>query len=122
MTLDSSSFTFTLDRTLYADFSHDDDITSILSAMGLFDQTAPLSNTAVQGADKTNGFSASHIVPFSSRVYFEKMVCEQQYSQDTGEELIRVVLNDRVLPLQQCSGDELGRCTVSAFVDSLNFA
>jgi hypothetical protein len=33
-----------------------------------------------------------------------------------------VIVNDRVLPLTQCGGDYLGRCTLSKFVDSLGFA
>jgi len=36
--------------------------------------------------------------------------------------LVRVIVNDRVVPLQRCGADKLGRCTVSAFVESLAFA
>jgi hypothetical protein len=38
------------------------------------------------------------------------------------EELVRVIVNDRVIPLQNCGADKLGRCTLSRFVDSLTFA
>ena len=131
-TLDSSNSTFPLGRSLYADFSHDNDITGIIGALGLFNSTAPLSNTTFESAAQTNGFTASRVVPFSGRVYIEKMVCSDAYTlvQDQGagsvrnstEELIRIILNDCVLPLEQCGGDRLGRCTVSNFVDSLLFA
>lgn len=118
-TLDSDATTFPVgvSNQLFADFSHDNDMTAIFSAMGFYNQTAQLSNTTSETIDQTNGYSASWTVPFAARAYFEKMQCWGQ-----SEELVRVLINDRVLPLTQCGGDSLGRCTLSAFVDSLSFA
>lgn len=116
-TLDSSPETFRLGAMLYADFSHDNDMMTIFSALGLFNSTAPLLNTTLQNVNETNGYAASRIVPFSSRAYFEKMMCVGE-----PEEMVRVVLNDRVMPLSTCGGDGLGRCKLSAFVNSLSFA
>lgn len=120
-TLDADSATFPLgpDVKLYADFSHDNDLTAIFAVLGLYNATAtrPLNMTMLQDTNETHGYSASWSVPFASRAYFEKMTC-------TGydEELVRVIVNDRVLPLETCGGDELGRCTLSKFVGSLTFA
>ena len=118
-TLDDSQITFPIggNTVLYADFSHDNDLTDIFSAVGLYNATAPLLNTTVETTKETRGYSASWTVPFAARAYFEKMRCVGQ-----DEELVRVIVNDRVLPLQTCGGDPLGRCTLSAFVDSLSFA
>jgi len=116
-TLDDSPVTFPLRRQLYADFSHDNDMTAIFSALGLYNGTAPLPNTTVVEAPQANGYSAAWTVPFAARAYFEKMSCRGH-----GEELVRVIVNDRVLPLTQCGGDRLGRCTLSSFVGSLGFA
>ncbi|KAG4418790.1 hypothetical protein IFR04_008072 [Cadophora malorum] len=116
-TLDGNNATFPLDAVLYADFSHDNDMMTIFSAMGLFNSTAPLSNTTLQTVQETNGFAVNRIVPFSSRAYFEKMTCT-----GAAEEMVRVVINDRVMPLDTCGGDALGRCTLSAWVNSLSFA
>ncbi|CZT00704.1 probable 3-phytase B precursor [Rhynchosporium graminicola] len=116
-TLDSSPTTFPLGASLYADFSHDNDMMTIFSALGLFNSTAPLLNTTLQNVGETHGFAASWLVPFGARAYFEKMTCV-----GAPEDMVRVVINDRVLPLQTCGGDGLGRCTLSAFVDSLSFA
>lgn len=116
-TLDDDPSTFALRRQLYADFSHDNDMTAIFSAIGLYDGTKPLSNTSVTEAPQAGGYSASWTVPFSARAYFEKMTCA-----GSKEELVRVIINDRVLSLTQCGGDRLGRCTLSKFVDSLSFA
>ena len=92
-------------------------MTAIFSALGLYNATGPLSNTTVIEAEQANGYSAAWTVPFAARAYFEKMQCHGH-----REELVRVIINDRVLPLTQCNGDSLGRCTLSAFVDSLGFA
>lgn len=116
-TLDSSSSTFPLNATLYADFSHDNDMTGIFSALGLYNSTPPLSNSTVESTLETNGYSSAWSVPFAARAYFEKMQCSGE-----SEELVRVVINDRVMPLTTCGGDELGRCKLSAFVESLSFA
>lgn len=116
-TLDDNPATFALGSKLYADFSHDNDMTAIFSAIGLFDDTKPLSNTTLTEAPQAGGYSATWTVPFSARAYFEKMKCA-----GSKEEFVRVIINDRVLPLTQCEGDRLGRCTLSKFVDSLSFA
>lgn len=118
-TLDDNPATFPLNRTLYADFSHDNDMTGIFYAMGLYNNTPALSNTSVQTAAELDGYASAWTVPFAARMYVEKMVCE-----DTGsnEELVRVLVNDKVRPLVNCDADDLGRCTVSKFVDSLSFA
>ncbi|KAK0883290.1 hypothetical protein LTR87_003032 [Friedmanniomyces endolithicus] len=116
-TLDGSNDTFPLGRRLYADFSHDNDMTGIFSALGLYNGTTGLlPNTTITEAPQANGYSAAWTVPFAARAYFEKMQCRGQ-----PEELVRVIVNDRVLPLTQCDGDRLGRCTLDAFVDSLGF-
>ncbi|KAK5723984.1 hypothetical protein LTR17_013733 [Elasticomyces elasticus] len=116
-TLDSDPATFALGRRLYVDLSHDNDMTAIFSALGLYNGTGPLPNTTVVEAPQANGYSAAWTVPFAARAYFEKMQCRGQ-----KQELVRVIVNDRVLPLTQCGGDRLGRCTLAAFVDSLGFA
>lgn len=56
-------------------------------------------------------------VPFAARAYFEKIQCHGH-----REELVRVIIDDRVMPLTQCGGDSLGRCGLGAFIDSLAFA
>ncbi|ORY63225.1 histidine phosphatase superfamily [Pseudomassariella vexata] len=116
-TLDSSPETFPLDRALYADFSHDNDMSNIFAAMGLYNETEPLSNTTKVSPKGTKGFSASWTVPFAARMYVEKLSCG-----DSDEEMVRVLINDRVIPLQNCGVDELGRCELGNFVDSLSFA
>lgn len=118
-TLDSNPATFPLEasHTLFADFSHDNDLSGHFAALGLYNATAHLSNTRLENEVQTHGFSAAWTVPFAARAYFEKMQCAGQ-----SEELVRVLVNDRVVPLQNCGADALGRCRLSAWIESLSFA
>lgn len=116
-TLDSSSTTFPLDTKLYADFSHDNDIEAILAALGLYNDTNPLLLTTIQDAEHSHGFSASWTVPFAARMYVEKMSC---FADEA--EYVRVIVNNRVMALHSCGGDDFGRCKLEDFVKSLSFA
>jgi hypothetical protein len=115
-TLDSDPKTFPLDRKVYADFSHDNDISGILAALGLYNNTKPLSNTTIETAEET-GYSAAWTVPFAARMYVEKLSCKH-----ADEDFVRVIVNDRVHDLAFCDGDKYGMCTLSRFVESQGFA
>lgn len=117
-TLDDSRKTFPLNRRLYADFSHDNDMSSIYAAMGLYNSSKDLSVEKRMPPETNGGFSAAWTVPFAGRMYVEKMRC----GGEGNEELVRVLVNDRVIPLQNCEADSMGRCGLSAFVNSLSFA
>lgn len=114
-TLDSSPATFPLHNKVYADFSHDNDMSSIFAALGLYNNTK-LSNTTQLSAEQA-GFSAAWTVPFAARMYVEKLRCKP-----CEEEFVRIIVNDRVQPLKFCGGDEHGRCTLGRFVQSQAFA
>lgn len=116
-TLDRNRNTFPLDRRLYADFGHSEDMTAVFAALGLYNTTLPLSTTYKMTEQEMHGYSAAWTVPFAARVYFEKLQCEGE-----DEDMVRVLVNGRVLPLESCGGDALGRCTLNAFVGSLGFA
>ncbi|TRX88469.1 hypothetical protein FHL15_010659 [Xylaria flabelliformis] len=116
-TLDGSRKSFPLDSVLYADFSHDNDMSGVFGALGLYNATEPLSNTTKASPRESGGYGASWAVPFAARMYVEKMQCE-----GTEEEFVRVLVNDRVIPLQNCDVDSLGRCLLSKYVESLSFA
>ena len=116
-TLDASSATFPLDRQIYADFSHDNDMTSIFSALGLFEKVPTLNKDRIMGIEETAGFASSRIVPFGGRILVEKLQCE-----GTQDEKVRVILNGRVWPLSLCDLDDRGMCNLQEFVQSLRFA
>lgn len=70
----------------------------------------------MESLQETDYYSAAWTVPFAARAYFEKLTC-----LGYEEELVRVIVNDRVMPLTSCGGDSLGRCKLGEFVDSLSF-
>lgn len=115
-TLDDNDDTFPLGRQLYADFSHDNDMTAVLAAMGIYNGTTLPTDKVVE-AENANGYSAAWTVPFAARIYVEKLECD--YDDD---EYVRVLVNDRVVPLPQCKSDRHGRCSLDDFIDSLSFA
>jgi hypothetical protein len=117
-TLDADPTSFPLNGTkLFVDLSHDNDITSIFAALRLYNMTAPLDKENIQSSDEVEGYSAAWTVPFGARAFVEKMQCDGQ-----SEELVRVLVNDRVVPLKNCGADELGRCKLSSYVESLGFS
>ncbi|KAF9885812.1 hypothetical protein FE257_012283 [Aspergillus nanangensis] len=116
-TLDETRATFPLNATLYADFSHDNSMISAFFALGLYNGTKPLSKTSVESITETDGYSAAWSVPFGARAYVEMMQCRAQ-----KEPLVRVLVNDRVVPLHGCAADRLGRCKRDEFIQGLSFA
>ena len=135
---DNKAGTFPLGRKLYADFSHDNEMMSIFAAMGLYNTTVttidgdttttttssietkapPELNTGrVMDEKEMGGYGAARMVPFAGRMVVEGMDC----ADAGGGPMVRVVMNGRVLPLEMCGGDEVGRCSLDAFVDALDF-
>ncbi|PGH08757.1 hypothetical protein AJ80_07795 [Polytolypa hystricis UAMH7299] len=119
-TLDSDPTTFPLDLSLYADFSHDNTMLSIYTALGLYNGTHALNTTTIESAEETDGFSSSWIIPFGAMAYIEKMECDS--TPVANEPLVRVLVNDRVVPLHGCAVDSLGRCKLDDFLKGLSFA
>ncbi|KAK6353497.1 hypothetical protein TWF696_005460 [Orbilia brochopaga] len=102
-----------VDRKLYADFSHDNTMVSVFAALQLFKGVPTLSTQRIEATDK---FNLADLVPFASRMYVEKLQCKGQ-----KDELVRVLINDRVMKLQ-CPEKKYGGCSVTDFVNGLEFA
>ncbi|EIN11007.1 acid phosphatase [Punctularia strigosozonata HHB-11173 SS5] len=116
-TLDSSPMTFPLNRTIYADFSHDNQMTAIYAAIGLFNQsTVGVGNLNATKPDLRRTWVASMLVPFSARMVTEKLQCGT-----VGKEYVRILVNDAQQPLEFC-GDGSGMCRLDAFVASQAYA
>ncbi|KAL2754410.1 hypothetical protein ACRALDRAFT_1042077 [Sodiomyces alcalophilus JCM 7366] len=130
-TLVGDEATFPLDRAVYADFSHDSDMVAIYGALGLYGREVTgglLPTTERLSPREAGGFATRWTTPFGGRMYVEKMRCGRggsgkgEQAGEDGEELVRILVNDRVVPLAGCGADRLGRCRLSAFLDSLEFA
>ncbi|KAJ5183770.1 3-phytase A [Penicillium capsulatum] len=122
---------FPLDRAIYLDFTHDNGMIPIFSAMGLY-KTHP-SKDHYQTPAEIGGFSLSRVVPFAARAYIERMTCcdagddagdEEEEGESVGNKggnpsdnsYIRLIINERVVPLPDCGHDKLGRCRQKDFI------
>jgi hypothetical protein len=113
-TLDSSPETFPLDRSLYVDFGHDNHMITVMSSLGLFQEPKHLDP---QHPDPNRSWFASKMVPFSTRIVTEQIVC-------TGKNtpLVRIMVNDAVQPLEFCSTNKDGLCDIESFIQSQSYA
>lgn len=148
ITLLSSPKTFPLNRTMYVDFSHDNLIIAVFSAMGLFNQTdGPLDTTKI-AKDRT--WITSKMVPFSGHMTVEKLSCPApssrasrsrsmrrwkwttpRHERDEGdgdeeeeekEEYVRIFVNDTRQPLHFCGASGDGMCKLEEFLRSQEYA
>ena len=104
---------FPLDRAVYADFTHDSVLTSVIAALGLSELAKP-----PRIDDTQRAFRTSHVVPFSARLIFETFACGAS-EHDT---LVRMRLNDAIVPLgqmAQCDTRDDGLCPLDQFLASL---
>lgn len=135
----NDSFPFPLGRTLYADFTHENLMVAVYSAMGLYNiSDDPLSTKEM---DKDRIWVASRMVPFSSRMVTERLACGASRASRTprakwigieaseggnngrqDKEYVRVLVNDAVQPLKFCGAGKDGICTLEAFVRSQGYA
>ena len=113
-TLDGSLSTFPLNRTIYADFSHDNTMVAIFAAIGLFKQPKELDPVH---PDPSRIWIASELVPFAARMVTEKVECDFE----SDREFVRIIVNDVLQPLEFCGGKD-GLCELGAFVKSQRYA
>ena len=134
-TLDTMTETFPLNQPLYMDFSHDTNIYSILTAMGLKQFGDVLSNTTTT---PHRNVTVSHITPFAARVIWEQITApspvkakrparnaaDSEYFDDGKEtRYIHMTINQRTIPFGQsypeCGDRDDGWCELDTFLGIL---
>jgi len=128
---------------IYVDFSHDNLIIAVVSAMGLFNQTDGLLDTTKITKDRT--WITSDMVPFSGHMTVERLSCHSSSSlgtsrsirrtarrggydkrrdedQEEKEEYVRIFVNDARQPLQFCGAGGDGMCKMEEFLRSQEYA
>jgi len=118
----NSSYPFPLSRPMYADFTHENLMVAVYSAIGLFNITDHPLHT--KKMDKNRTWVASKMVPFSARMVVERLACSNgDYGGgDKETEHVRVLVNDALQPLKFCGATTHGLCTLDAFVESQGYA
>lgn len=87
---------------------------AIYSALGLFPQPRPWLDPSSPDPNRT--WVAAEMVPFSAQMVTEKVGC------DDGEIYVRILVSDKVQPLEFCGATGDGMCTLDAFVESQHYA
>ncbi|KAJ7698716.1 histidine phosphatase superfamily [Mycena rosella] len=122
-TLDSDPATFPLNRTIYADFTHDSPLIAVFGTLGLFN-TPKLSTTH---PEPTRGWRASEMMTFSTRMVVEKLICDQSIrGRGVSNAYVRIMVNEVAQPLTFCgakeTGPRKGLCRFDAFLESQSYA
>lgn len=124
LTLDTMPETFPLDQSLYLDFSHDTNIMSILTAMGLTQFNAVLPTDHMVEHELV----VSHLEPFGARLDIEvietarPLAAERPARYESGGRTtyLHMLLNQRTIPLgrslKQCGERDDGWCEVGDFL------
>jgi len=86
---------------------------AIYAALGILRPNVPLDP---MNPDPDRFWLASHLVPFSSSMVTEKLLCHG------NQESVRILLNDAVVPLDVCGGGTGGICGLNEFVGSQSYA
>lgn len=140
-TLDSNASTFPLGQKVYADFTHDNVIISVLTAMSLdYFNEKPSDSRFPPNAYEH--FQTSKMTPFGGHLVTETIGCGSadpkpvrhnrvpyksgQYGYDPStakHKFVRMRLNNGILPLDSirggaCAGRHDGLCELSAFLKS----
>jgi len=120
-TLNSNPALFPLDRAIYADFTHDSVLTSVLATLQLKEF-----GIAPSLSDERRAFRSSLIVPFAARLVVEVWRCptsplvKRRVPVPLGPErsYVRLKLNDAIVPLRQlppCEDRADGLCDLDHF-------
>jgi len=122
-TLDQSRATFPLNQSSYVDFSHDNQMISILAALG-FPARQTLPERGPPPSPKK--WDVSQWMPFASRLTTEKIVCDSHHHHHHQNEFVRFILNDMVMAVPSCKDGPQNEtleqsakiCSLSEFVES----
>lgn len=140
-TIDNNAADFPLGRPFYADFSHDDIIVSVLTAMSM-DYFREHPSLTQYPPDPDRHFILSTMTPFGGRLITEVIGCASadplavhdfrtqyyptQYgynSENATNKFIRMRLNNGILPINTIRGDACvgrtdGMCAMDSFLSS----
>ncbi|GAB1525295.1 hypothetical protein RhiTH_008453 [Rhizoctonia solani] len=126
-TLDSSHKTFPIGSCaprIFADFSSDNNIVTILSSLGILRDSVPLPSAGPIPSHKDQQFVVSRMVPFGGLTLVEKLTCSGPH---LNGDHVRIIINDAVVSLDslpECVGSEKinGLCPLDQFVHSQAYA
>lgn len=100
-----------MEENFFFSFTHDHDVLYFLNALGVFDYQE--NNLSTKHIEFNRWFRASQFVPMGARVVVER------YTKN-GEKLIRVLVNNAVIPLPYCQSGPSFMCKLSKLREMLD--
>ncbi|GFN12981.1 acid phosphatase pho5 [Aspergillus tubingensis] len=99
---------------LFFNFAHDSNITPIITALGIATPTTPLNKTRIPFPP--SAWSVQDIVPMGGRLTIERMNCTDS-ALAPGGIFVRLVLNEAVVPLENCQSGPGYSCPLDEYAD-----
>ncbi|GLB18587.1 acid phosphatase pho5 [Aspergillus tubingensis] len=99
---------------LFFNFAHDSNITPIITALGIATPTTPLNRTRIPFPP--SAWSVQDIVPMGGRLTIERMNCTDSVLAPGGI-FVRLVLNEAVVPLENCQSGPGYSCPLDEYAD-----
>lgn len=112
---------FPIDQPLYMDFTHDDIIVSVLTALN-FTQFADFLDP--KNRTEPRNFILSHITPFAARLVFEVIECSNGTANANATQYIRAKIGEAVIPWsadQGCGGKGVVNSTLCPLPDFVRY-
>ena len=103
--------TFVIRLKLIKGSCHDTNITPVIAALGILNPSSPLPTNRVAWG---NPWSTGNIVPMQGHVVLERLNCNATAISDAGK-YVRIVLNEAVVPMQQCQSGPGYSCPQSNY-------
>lgn len=136
VTIDTNPDTFPLGQSIYMDFSHDTNIFSIITALGLRQFADHLSNSTIT---PNRNVTISHITPFGARMIFEQITTPKPvkatrpknsntavadyYDEGHATQYMHITVSQRTVPLgysiPNCGLRDDGWCEMGIFMNHL---
>jgi acid phosphatase len=97
-------------------FSHDSDLLTFITALGLFEPESDLSTDEIEFGSV---FKASEIIPMGGRMVHEVLECEDVLTNKT-ETFVRVIVNEAVTPIPACQDGPGYSCPLDSYKEVID--
>ncbi|CCH44613.1 Repressible acid phosphatase [Wickerhamomyces ciferrii] len=97
-------------------FSHDSDLLTYTTALGIFEPDYDLS---VEEIEFGSIFRSSEIIPMGGRLSTEKLSCKDVFTNET-EDFVRLIANDAVIPIPGCQSGPGFSCSLDGYKKNLD--
>lgn len=104
------------DNSMFFSFCHDTNITPVLAALGLFvpENHLPVNGTIPFG----HNYHSTDFVPMGGHFVIERLSCNATTTNSKGS-YVRMVVNEAVIPLNECSDGPGFSCSLSNYTTYL---